>query len=70
MKITTTTPGKGAVAKTGDKVRVHYTGTFEDRFFFEIVQRRDYKGFGAVNAGVRMTAQASRRGKAGPFSQS
>ncbi|MDB4971636.1 MAG: 3-keto-5-aminohexanoate cleavage protein, partial [Myxococcales bacterium] len=39
-----------------------YTGTFEDRFFFEIVQRRGYRGFGAVNAGVRMAAQASRRG--------
>ncbi len=39
-----------------------YTGTFEDRFFFEIVQRRGYKGFGAVNAGVRMAAQAGRRG--------
>ena len=39
-----------------------YTGTFEDRFFFEIVERRGYKGFGAVNAGVRMAAQAGRRG--------
>ena len=36
--------------------------TFEDRFFFEIVQRRGYRGFGAVNAGVRMAAQAGRRG--------
>jgi hypothetical protein len=24
------TPGKGAAAKTGDKVRVHYLGTFQD----------------------------------------
>ena len=35
-----------------------YTQTFDDRFFFEIVQRRGYKGFGAVNAQVRLTAQA------------
>ena len=27
---TTLTPGKGPAAKTGDKVRVHYLGTFED----------------------------------------
>ncbi len=38
-----------------------YTQTFVDRFFFEIVQRRDgYAGFGAANAPVRMTAQARR----------
>lgn len=35
-----------------------YTQTFDERFFFEIVQRRDYKGFGAANAQVRLTAQA------------
>ncbi len=35
-----------------------YTQTFDERFFFEIVQRRDYKGFGAPNAQVRLTAQA------------
>ena len=39
-----------------------YTDTFEDRFFFEIVERRGYKGFGALNAVVRMAAQAQRRG--------
>src|SRR5580700_10203031 len=27
MSSTTLTPGKGAAAKTGDKVRVHYLGT-------------------------------------------
>jgi 4-hydroxyphenylpyruvate dioxygenase len=36
-----------------------YTETFCDRFFFEIVQRRGYQGFGAVNASVRMAAQAA-----------
>ena len=34
-----------------------YTHAFEERFFFEIVQRRGYKGFGASNAGVRLAAQ-------------
>jgi 4-hydroxyphenylpyruvate dioxygenase len=39
-----------------------YTDTFDDRFFFEIVERRgDYRGYGAVNATVRMAAQAQRR---------
>src|SRR6185503_572074 len=35
-----------------------YTETFEDRFFFEIVERRGYKGFGAANAPIRLAAQA------------
>lgn len=34
-----------------------YTHAFDDRFFFEIVQRRGYKGFGAPNAGIRLAAQ-------------
>ena len=38
-----------------------YTDTFDDRFFFEIVQRRgDYQQYGAANASVRMAAQAQR----------
>ena len=38
-----------------------YTEAFEERFFFEAVQRRDdYEGFGAVNAAVRAAAQARR----------
>ncbi len=38
-----------------------YTETFEDRFFFEIVQRiGEYQQYGAVNAAVRMAAQAQR----------
>jgi 4-hydroxyphenylpyruvate dioxygenase len=36
-----------------------YTGTFDGRFFFEFVQRGDYRGFGAVNAPVRIAAQAA-----------
>jgi len=39
-----------------------YTTAFDDRFFFEIVQRSgNYRHYGAVNAGVRMAAQAQRR---------
>ncbi|MET0426919.1 MAG: TIM barrel protein [Microvirga sp.] len=34
-----------------------YTRTVENGFFFEIVERRDYKGFGAVNAPIRLAAQ-------------
>jgi 4-hydroxyphenylpyruvate dioxygenase len=41
-----------------------YTHTFDGRFFFEIVQRKNYDGFGAVNATVRLAAQAlSERGE-------
>jgi 4-hydroxyphenylpyruvate dioxygenase len=41
-----------------------YTHTFDGRFFFEIVQRQNYEGFGAVNASVRLAAQAlSERGE-------
>ena len=38
-----------------------FTETFDDRFFFEIVQRRGYAQFGAPNASVRMAVQAQRR---------
>jgi len=42
-----------------------YTEPFDDRFFFEIVQRiGDYQQYGAANASVRMAAQAKRRGAA------
>jgi len=37
-----------------------YTQTFEERFFFEIVERRGYRGFGAINAPIRLAAQARR----------
>jgi len=40
----------------GDFFQV-YTHAFDERFFFEIVERRRYKGFGAPNAGVRLAAQ-------------
>ncbi len=35
-----------------------YSQSFEDLFFFEFVERRGYKGFGAVNAPIRLAAQA------------
>ena len=36
-----------------------YTQSFENLFFFEIVERRgDYKGFGAANAPIRLAAQS------------
>ena len=43
-----------------------YTDTFDDRFFFEIVQRiGNYQQYGAANAAVRMAAQARMRPGAG-----
>jgi 4-hydroxyphenylpyruvate dioxygenase len=42
---------------SGEYLQV-YTQTFDQRFFFEIVQRREYKGYGAANAPVRLAAQA------------
>ncbi len=35
-----------------------YTPTLFDRFFFEVVERRAYSGFGASNAPIRLAAQA------------
>ena len=35
-----------------------YTHTVDDRFFFEIVERRNYRGYGAANAPIRLAAQA------------
>ncbi len=35
-----------------------YTPTFDERFFFEIVERRGYRGLGAANAQIRLAAQA------------
>ncbi len=34
-----------------------YTRVFAERFFFEIVQRHDYDGFGAANAPIRLASQ-------------
>jgi 4-hydroxyphenylpyruvate dioxygenase len=35
-----------------------YTQTFKNRFFFEIVQRKNYDLYGAANTPVRLSAQA------------
>lgn len=35
-----------------------YTRAFARRIFFEIVERRDYSGYGAINAPIRLAAQA------------
>jgi 4-hydroxyphenylpyruvate dioxygenase len=40
-----------------------YTRSFDDLFFFEIVERRGYKGFGAVNASIRLAAQTRETAK-------
>ena len=34
-----------------------YTRSFKELFFLEIVERRGYKGFGAINAPIRLSAQ-------------
>jgi 4-hydroxyphenylpyruvate dioxygenase len=34
-----------------------YSHIFDERFFFEIVERRNYQGFGAANAAIRLAAQ-------------
>ncbi|MCY1556778.1 hypothetical protein D9M68_935610 [compost metagenome] len=39
-----------------------YTEPFEERFFFEIIQRRNgYVGYGAANVAVRLAAMAKAR---------
>lgn len=43
--------------ETGEYLQM-YTRAFAKRFFFEIVERRGYSGYGAINAGVRLAAQA------------
>ena len=35
-----------------------YTRSFNDLFFLEVVERRGYKGFGAINAPIRLNAQS------------
>src|SRR4029078_6239204 len=37
-----------------------YTETFDQRFFFEIVERVGYRGYRATNAPVRLAAQGRR----------
>ena len=43
--------------KDGEFLHI-YTQTFRDRFFFEIVQRKNYDLFGAANTPARLAAQA------------
>ena len=45
-------------AKDGEFFHI-YTRAFEDRFFFEIVERHNYDLFGAANTPIRLAAQAS-----------
>jgi 4-hydroxyphenylpyruvate dioxygenase len=45
----------------GGEFRHAYTEPLADRCFFELVERRGYRGFGAANAAVRLAAQAQRR---------
>jgi 4-hydroxyphenylpyruvate dioxygenase len=35
-----------------------YTKSFKDLFFLEVVERRVYKGFGAINAPIRLNSQS------------
>jgi 4-hydroxyphenylpyruvate dioxygenase len=45
-------------ADAGGEYYQFYSRAFEKRFFFEVVQRSGYRGFGSGNAGVRLAAQA------------
>jgi 4-hydroxyphenylpyruvate dioxygenase len=42
----------------GGTFRHAYTQMLEGGFFFEIVERKGYRGYGAANAGVRLAAQS------------
>ncbi|MBH3331796.1 bifunctional sugar phosphate isomerase/epimerase/4-hydroxyphenylpyruvate dioxygenase family protein [Pseudomonas sp. HR1] len=45
-----------------------YTESFADRFFFEILQRKDYSGYGAANSPVRLAAMLqARQGRPAPL---
>jgi 4-hydroxyphenylpyruvate dioxygenase len=43
-----------------------YTRTLPGGFFFEIVERRNYKGYGAVNAPIRLASQTRLASEAAP----
>jgi 4-hydroxyphenylpyruvate dioxygenase len=49
---------------TGEYFQIH-TQSFKDLFFVEIVERRHYKGYDAINAPIRLNAQTRLAGK--PF---
>jgi 4-hydroxyphenylpyruvate dioxygenase len=49
------------VSATGGQYLQIYSRAFDRRFFFEIVSRTAYSGFGARNAPVRLAAQARHR---------
>ena len=49
--------------RTGEFFHV-YTTLFDDRFFFEILQRRNYDQFGAANTPVRLAAQTAAQERA------
>jgi 4-hydroxyphenylpyruvate dioxygenase len=38
-----------------------YTQGFQNRFFFEIVERRGYRAYGTANAAIRLAAQSRYR---------
>jgi 4-hydroxyphenylpyruvate dioxygenase len=44
-------------SEDGDFFQI-YTQTIANRFFFEVVERRNYEGYGASNTPVRLAAQA------------
>jgi 4-hydroxyphenylpyruvate dioxygenase len=46
-----------------------YTSTFQDRLFFEVVERRGYRGLGAANTPVRLVAQARAQDKTPAWSR-
>jgi 4-hydroxyphenylpyruvate dioxygenase len=50
--------------ENGDYFQV-YTQSFKDLFFIEIVERVGYRGFGAVNAPIRLNAQSRLHGRHG-----
>ena len=45
-------------SRTGEFFHI-YTRMFDQRFFFEVLQRKNYDLFGAANTPVRLAAQAS-----------
>ena len=44
-------------AGDGEFLQAYTTALLEGGFFFEIVERRSYRGYGAANAPIRLAAQ-------------